>query len=105
MGGPGEYGTLTKTGPCPADPWLCAPRFPGVYLFGNSGTKLFQRTVLKPAAQRTPGDHAFINGAINGSLRFGGKNSIIVPFQALPGTGKLTGCQFLEGIFKKGPLE
>lgn len=23
---------------CPVDPWLCAPRFPEVYLFGNSKT-------------------------------------------------------------------
>ena len=42
--GVGERDTLTEAGPCQTDPRLCAPRFPGVYLFGNSETNPFQRT-------------------------------------------------------------
>jgi len=42
--GIGEHDTLTEAGPCATDPRLCAPRFPGVYLFGNSETNPFQRT-------------------------------------------------------------
>ena len=42
--GIGEHDTLTEAGPCPTDPRLCAPRFPGVYLFGNSENNTFQRT-------------------------------------------------------------
>jgi hypothetical protein len=36
--GAGEHEALTETAHWLTDPRLCAPRFPGVYLFGNSET-------------------------------------------------------------------
>jgi hypothetical protein len=42
--GVGEHDTLIEAGSRQTNPWLCAPRFPGVYLFGNSETNPFQRT-------------------------------------------------------------
>ena len=42
--GVGEHDALTEAGSCQTDPRLCAPRFPGVYLFGNSENNPFQRT-------------------------------------------------------------